>query len=112
MAETEFVYEESIGGGRFIILNDLNQEVPKGELRVVGASERVNGYGKKYPVLELEEEATGAAYFVAAWPRDVRLCIKEHGTKPTNWGNVLIKRGPTRYEIVPAQMHAKEERVE
>lgn len=96
---TKFVYDTQ-PGSRFLILNDLSQQFPEGELKVINAEHRKTSAGREYPVLTLED-ASGEEYQVAAWARDVKACIMEYGGVPTSWGPVMIQRGATRACLVP-----------
>lgn len=106
----EFKYDDAPTEGRFLILNDTEQEFPTACMKVVAAEEKMSYGGKPYPVLTLEDD-DGDTYQVAAWKRDVLKCIQQFGTDPLKWEEVKISLavGGRRYELVPAAMRVKEE---
>lgn len=102
MAEASF-YNDNVSDSRFLILSDMEQEMPSGRCKVTGAEKRRSNSGKEFPVLTLEDN-DGNEYQVSAWQRDVRDCVKQWGVKvhPKDWGYVEFKKVGNRYTIVPA----------
>lgn len=110
MAEESF-YNDVSDGERFLILSDLQQEVPTGALKVVAREMRTTAStGKTYPVIVVEGDS-GDRYSIAAWPRDCKACIRQWGGEPLQWGSFELRRGASRYELVPRPMQAIEEQV-
>jgi hypothetical protein len=107
---------DGLNGERFIILNDTHQDVPKGELEIVGSEVRTNRDSKQYPVLLLED-TDGNKFQVAAWKRDVRACILQWGGKVPDWiagratVRLVLNDSKSRFEISPVGNRAKTEPV-
>jgi len=100
--EKSFYDIDGIMGYRYIILSDMEQEIPNGPLKVKACEMREAAGGKKYPVLRLEDE-DGNEFILSAWKRDVRRCIQEWGGNPLSWGYITLKRGATRIDIFPSE---------
>lgn len=101
----------AVSGGRYLILNDANQQMPTERLKVRGAEMRKTNAGNDYPVLLLQGE-DGNEYAASAWPRDVEQCIRQWNNDPELWGYVAIVKNGNRYAIVPApDQKPREERI-
>jgi hypothetical protein len=113
MAKTAFYSTDEMTTGRYVILNDIKQDVPKGPLRVTDRAMRKTADGREYPVIMADDEH-GNGFIISAWPRDVRGCIEQWGGEPKDWGQIRIElaRGGMRYCVVPAgEKPPKESRV-
>ncbi|MBR9702437.1 hypothetical protein GOV10_00230 [Candidatus Woesearchaeota archaeon] len=98
------------GGERWIILNELDQKLPK-KCEVLSCEVRKSKAGKEMPVLLLQNTENEEKLTVCAWERDCAACISEWGTTPTEWGFVGFtkNREETRFVLAPAGEKVTEE---
>lgn len=98
---------------RFLILNDIKQDMPSERLRIIGGGVRVGKTsGKPYKWYLLQGDS-GDEWESTLWARDVTSCAKEWGDKPKNWGflKIQLNKAKTAYELVPHENQLTHEEV-
>jgi len=104
--------EATIGGERWLILNDAKGDEPR-YAWIVGVEERQRKDGKgSFPVLVMKDE-NGAVLVCSAFARQVEKIIREWGTITDNWKGyrIELKREGKNILLLPAEEQPKEERI-
>jgi hypothetical protein len=99
---------------RNIILGDLSQEPPKGNLTCTAAKKQKLSSGSYMYILTLESE-NGEVVVLNCFERDIKTCIAEWGigNPVVAWDSVHFQKNflGTRYMLAPSTLEPKEEDV-
>ena len=106
-----FEYTSDSTSDRWLILSDVEQDMPTEDFKVTEATEKKSQGGKAMPILILKGEESGDVVQICAWKRDVIDCIKQYGGKPETWGKVGFERKGNRYLLKPRETKLVEEAV-
>jgi hypothetical protein len=90
-------------GDRYIVLGEKEQELPQ-RFRVSEFKVKESGSGKQYVELKCLDDA-GVKLMIAVFQRDVKKCVEQWGTDPTNWQWIQFTLNMTanRYFLEPAK---------
>jgi hypothetical protein len=90
---------------RQIILGDIKQTPPTGNLKVVDANQKTLESGGVLILLTLETRS-GEKVVLNCFERDLKKCISQWGSEnnPTTWDEVKFEKNwiGTRWQLVPA----------